>query len=371
MHRRGWLPIGTHGCRRARNLRQGVFKKVESFSSTEFGPFLYGIADHAHDERHHPDSNGDHHDGTHGHLRTHHGCGRRDHGRQRELVHVVDHRRGRHRPHRHGRHHLLSLAAQVQDDPKADRPAQPGQPRKPGGHDGHPRLQHAAFEENRFDKATGTMTSTNLFVNRIIGDHDAGHDAHHERPDAADHLVRRASNCAVGDAGGRHDGVHAVRHANRVLLPHAVNDVHLFATRFGIGRPHCRRFGDGASDTRPQTPQPFNAAQKGRIEFENVCFRYPGAEEDVLHDISFTANPGQTTAFIGATGSGKSTLVNLIPRFYDVTGGAICVDGVDIRQVAQHDLRAEIGYVPQKSVLFSGTIESNLRYADENAGPRR
>jgi ATP-binding cassette subfamily B protein len=119
----------------------------------------------------------------------------------------------------------------------------------------------------------------------------------------------------------------------------------------------------------PQAPQPFNAALNGRIEFQDVCFRYPGAEEDVLHDISFTAKPGQMTAFIGATGSGKSTLVNLIPRFYDVTGGSICVDGVDIRQVRQHDLREEIGYVPQKSTLFSGTIESNLRYANENASP--
>ena len=87
----------------------------------------------------------------------------------------------------------------------------------------------------------------------------------------------------------------------------------------------------------------------------------------MLHDISFTAQPGQTTAFIGSTGSGKSTVVNLIPRFYDVTEGEILVDGVDIRAVTQHDLRDKIGYIPQKATLFSGTIESNLRYADENA----
>ena len=95
-----------------------------------------------------------------------------------------------------------------------------------------------------------------------------------------------------------------------------------------------------------------------------MSFRYPGAEKDVLHDISFVARPGQTTAFIGSTGSGKSTIVSLIPRFYDVTEGAILVDGTDIRQVTQHDLRDKIGYVPQKGTLFSGTIESNLRYAD-------
>jgi ATP-binding cassette subfamily B protein len=117
----------------------------------------------------------------------------------------------------------------------------------------------------------------------------------------------------------------------------------------------------------PQEPKTFPTPFKGTIEFRNVSFRYPAAEEDVLHDVSFTAQPGQTTAFIGTTGSGKSTIVSLIPRFYDVTEGAIYVDGIDIRDVIQHDLRDRIGYVPQKSNLFSGTIESNLRYADEDA----
>ncbi len=117
----------------------------------------------------------------------------------------------------------------------------------------------------------------------------------------------------------------------------------------------------------PDEPKKFAEPFTGTVEFRNVCFRYPGAEEDVLHDISFTARPGETTGIIGATGSGKSTLVNLIPRFYDVTGGAIFVDNLDIRTVTQHDLRDKIGFVPQKSTLFSGTIESNLRYADEGA----
>jgi ATP-binding cassette, subfamily B, multidrug efflux pump len=117
----------------------------------------------------------------------------------------------------------------------------------------------------------------------------------------------------------------------------------------------------------PQSPRTFPEPFQGTIEFRNVSFRYPGAEEDVLHDISFTAQPGQTTAFIGSTGSGKSTVVNLIPRFYDITDGTILIDGTDIRAVSQHDLRERIGYIPQKSMLFSGTIESNLRYADENA----
>ncbi len=109
---------------------------------------------------------------------------------------------------------------------------------------------------------------------------------------------------------------------------------------------------------------PFDAS----IEFRNVSFQYPGADEKVLEDISFIAKPGETTAFIGATGSGKSTLINLIPRFYEVSSGAILIDGIDIREVSQHDLREKIGYVPQKSSLFSGTIASNLYYANENAG---
>jgi ATP-binding cassette subfamily B protein len=117
----------------------------------------------------------------------------------------------------------------------------------------------------------------------------------------------------------------------------------------------------------PQQPKQFPAPFKGQVEFRDVSFRYPGADTDALEKISFTAQPGQMTAFIGSTGAGKSTIVNLIPRFYEVTGGSILIDGVDIREVTQHDLREKIGYVPQKSALFSGTIESNLLYADENA----
>jgi ATP-binding cassette subfamily B multidrug efflux pump len=117
----------------------------------------------------------------------------------------------------------------------------------------------------------------------------------------------------------------------------------------------------------PKEPRKFDSKTNGMVEFRNVSFRYPNAEADVLHNLSFTAKPGETTAIIGSTGSGKSTVVNLIPRFFDVTEGAVLVDGVDIREVKQGDLRDKIGYVPQRGMLFSGTIESNLRYADENA----
>jgi len=117
----------------------------------------------------------------------------------------------------------------------------------------------------------------------------------------------------------------------------------------------------------PENPKAFSDSFKGTIEFRNVSFKYPGAKKGALQGISFTAQPGQTTAIIGATGSGKSTILNLIMRFYDVTKGSVRVDGLDIRQVTQHDLRAKVGYVPQKTILFSGTIESNLRFANEDA----
>jgi ATP-binding cassette subfamily B multidrug efflux pump len=119
--------------------------------------------------------------------------------------------------------------------------------------------------------------------------------------------------------------------------------------------------------TDPEKPQQFKDDVKGLVEFQNVSFRYPGAQDDVVKNVTFTANPGQTTAVIGSTGSGKTTLINLIPRFYDVTAGQVLIDGVDIRKVKQYDLREKIGYASQKAVLFSGTIESNIRYADENA----
>lgn len=113
-------------------------------------------------------------------------------------------------------------------------------------------------------------------------------------------------------------------------------------------------------------PISFEADKKGILEFKNVSFRYPNADEDVLENITFTAKKGETTAFIGSTGSGKSTLINLIPRFYDVTEGEIIFDGVNIKDVSQHELRAKIGYVPQKGILFSGNIESNIKYGKKS-----
>ena len=116
----------------------------------------------------------------------------------------------------------------------------------------------------------------------------------------------------------------------------------------------------------PEMPETVED-HRGVVEFDHVSFSYPDAEKEVLEDISFTAGPGRTTAIIGGTGSGKSTLISLIPRFYDATEGSVRVDGKDVREITQHELRDQIGYVPQKGLLFSGTIASNLQYGKEDA----
>ncbi|HWW82783.1 MAG TPA: ABC transporter ATP-binding protein, partial [Vicinamibacterales bacterium] len=117
----------------------------------------------------------------------------------------------------------------------------------------------------------------------------------------------------------------------------------------------------------PAPVQPQLAIKRGHVEFQNVTFQYPGAEEPALTGVSFTAHPGEVTAIIGGTGSGKSTLAGLIPRFYDVNQGRVLVDGVDVRDMAQADLRARIGFVPQKAVLFTGTVAANIRYGRDHA----
>jgi len=222
-------------------------------------------------------------------------------------------------------------------------------------------------EAVRFDKANRNLTDTSLYVARVmvtmmpvmmlvmngltlgiiwVGAHQIA-----------------ASTMQVGDM------IAFMQYAMQIVM------AFLMMSMIFIFLPRAAVSGDRIADvleteiaiTDPPDPQPFKEPFSGEIEFRNVTFRYPGALDDVLHDITFTARPGETTAFIGSTGSGKSTIVNLIPRFYDVTGGSIRVDGTDIRQVRQSDLRDRIGYIPQKGMLFSGTIESNLRYADQDA----
>ena len=223
-----------------------------------------------------------------------------------------------------------------------------------------------ASEEERFDTANRELTRINMFVNRAMS---------FMMPAlmfvmnavsvliiwAGAHLIE-AHNLMIGDM------LAYLQYAMHVIMSF------LYITMMFIMIPRAfvsgQRIGavldEKTSVEDPLQPQHISSP-KGLVEFRNVSFAYPDAEEKTLEQISFAAEPGKTTAIIGGTGSGKSTLISLIPRFYDVTEGQILMDGVDIRDVTQHELRERIGYVPQKGMLFSGTIGSNLRYGREDA----
>ena len=221
-------------------------------------------------------------------------------------------------------------------------------------------------EEKRFDKANMDLTKTNLFVNRTMAI---------MMPlmmlimNAITILIVWSGSHAVNDGTMQVGDMMAfIQYAMQIIMSFLmISMVSIMIPRATVAAGRV----DEILETKftiedPKEIKSFNKEKKGIIEFKNVSFRYPNAEEDVLSKITFKAEPGKTTAFIGSTGSGKSTLINLIPRFYDVTEGEILVDGVDIRNVKQHELREKIGYVPQKGVLFSGTIETNLRYGRKN-----
>jgi ATP-binding cassette, subfamily B, multidrug efflux pump len=223
------------------------------------------------------------------------------------------------------------------------------------------------FEEKRFDKANSDLTDTNLYVNRVLA---------LMMPFMM--LIMNGVTVLIIWVGAHQVAESQMQIGNMIaFMQYAIQIVmaFLFISFMFIILPRASVSADRIADVLeiepaiqdPKNPKRFPAPFKGTVEFRNVAFRYPGAAEDVLHNINFMAQPGQTTAFIGSTGSGKSTLINLIPRFYDVTGGSILIDGTDIREITQHELREKIGYIPQKGNLFSGTIETNLRYADEAA----
>jgi ATP-binding cassette subfamily B protein len=224
------------------------------------------------------------------------------------------------------------------------------------------------FEVQRFDKANQDLTSNTLFVSRVMA-----------TMFPTMNLIMSGLSLLILWVGGHHvaearmqvgDMMAFLQYAMQIMFSFLMMSfMFIILPRASVSAGRIAEVLDiepAIQDAK--IPRQFPENGRGYVDFNHVSFRYPGADEDVLHDISFTARPGQTTAFIGSTGSGKSTVVNLIPRFYDVTGGSIQIDGVDIREVSQHDLRSRIGYIPQSSVLFSGTIESNLRYADEHAG---
>ncbi len=222
-------------------------------------------------------------------------------------------------------------------------------------------------EAERFNKANRKLTETSLFIARVM-------------VTMMPVMMLLMNGLSLGIIWV---GSHQVAEANMqvgdmmAFLQYAMQIVFAFMmmSMMFIFLPRAAVSGDRIADVLeteisirdPEDPQQFEKDFRSKVEFRNVYFRYPGALDDVLHDINFTALPGETTAFIGSTGCGKSTVINLIPRFYDVTQGSIYLDGIDIRRVRQHDLRDKIGYVPQQGMLFSGTIESNLRYADQDA----
>lgn len=222
-------------------------------------------------------------------------------------------------------------------------------------------------EEERFDKANKDLTRTNLFVNRVMTT---------MMPMMM--LIMNGITVLIMWNGAHGVDVGSMQVGDLMAFMQYTMQIvmaFLMISMFSIMLPRASVSAGRIEEvlqTEPVIRDPeqtvsFDDAKRGLVEFKNVSFRYPGAEENVLENISFTAKPSETTAFIGSTGSGKSTLINLIPRFYDITEGELLVDGADVRRVSQHDLRAKIGYVPQKGVLFSGTIASNLRYGNNDA----
>jgi len=223
------------------------------------------------------------------------------------------------------------------------------------------------FEEDRFDRANLNLTSVLLFIQRVM-----------VIMMPVMMLIMNGVTVMIIWIGSHQVATGGIQVGNMIaFMQYTIQIVFAFLmlSMMFIILPRAvvsaDRLGEVVSTPTvindPASPKQFSEKFKGVVEFRNVSFRYPDAEEDVLHDISFTAQPGQTTALIGSTGSGKSTVINLIPRFYDVTDGSILLDNIDIRQVSQRDLREKIGYIPQKGILFTGTIADNLRFADENA----
>lgn len=221
-------------------------------------------------------------------------------------------------------------------------------------------------EEERFDKANIDLTKTNLFVNRAMS---------FMMP-----LLMLVMNCIsllivwVGakgvDIGTMQVGnmMAFIQYTMQIVMSFLmISMVSIILPRASVSANRINEVLETEEIIKEsKKPKTLNENKKGLVEFKNVGFKYPDSDEEVLSDITFTAKPGETTAIIGSTGSGKSTIVNLIPRFYDITSGNLLIDGVDIKDISYADLRKIIGFVPQKGILFSGTIESNIKYGNSN-----
>ena len=225
------------------------------------------------------------------------------------------------------------------------------------------------YEEEKFDKANKDLTKTNLFVNRLMS---SMMPAMMFIMNGLTILIVWVGSHQV-DLGTMQVGdmMAFMQYAMQIIMSFLmISMISIMLPRASVSANRISEVLYTDLSIKNNETAEFKKDKKGIVEYKNVSFKYPGAEDYVIEDISFTAKPGETTAIIGSTGSGKSTLINLIPRFYDVTKGSITFDGVDIRDVDQKKLRNKIGYVPQKGVLFSGTIESNLKYGMENASDK-
>ena len=226
-------------------------------------------------------------------------------------------------------------------------------------------------EEERFDEASTALKKTQLFVGRLMG--------------GMMPLMMLTMNAVcilimwVG-ASGIDSGVMQVgdmmafiQYTMQIIAAFLmISMLSVMLPRASVSANRIQEVLDTPlSITDPQAPKDFDVSMRGTVEFRDVCFRYPGADEDMLSHISFTAKAGETTAVLGGTGSGKSTLINLIPRFYDVTAGEVLVDGRNIKEVSLNDLRGRIGYVPQKGVLFTGTVNENLTFGSDGIPQER
>jgi ABC-type multidrug transport system, ATPase and permease components len=223
------------------------------------------------------------------------------------------------------------------------------------------------FELDRFDKANQDLTDTNLYVNRIMA-----------LMMPVMMVIFNLVTVIIVWVGAKQvsafhmnigDMMAYMQYAMQIIMAFLMMSMmFIMFPRAAVSADRIAEVLETqASILDPMEPVAFKEDFQAEIQFRNVSFRYPGGQDNVLHNLNFCARPGQTTAIIGSTGSGKSTLVNLVMRFYDVTSGEILINGQDIRTVTRKTLRAKIGYVPQKSVLFAGSIKSNLAYADKKA----